>query len=237
MERGGVAPRASAPRPPSALLPGPPGRERGPSWQSQCSRPLLPQHWAIHWAIRGWCRLAPTRSMAPSLTRFSTWPPSRLLLRTCCRRKKNLKPDQNCSPLPFPSRLYKPPLALNLNTSPRQRDVIFTYSGMRRARLVRGHFGPPKKGHLGPPTRTPRTLARTARTCAELWPGQPGLWPGQPRLCPGQPAFFGQDSHNMKDPNMSSCISHLHPPTPLKRKNPSVIYIPPPPLKRKKSEP
>ena len=50
------------------------GREGGgPSWQSQCSRPLLPQHWAI----RGWCRLAPAKSMAPSSTRFSTWPSRR----------------------------------------------------------------------------------------------------------------------------------------------------------------
>ena len=59
---------------------------------------------------------------------------------------------------------------------------------------------PPKRVILVPPTRTPRTLARTARTCGpdspDMWPGQPGhvartaglgLWPGQPRLWPGQP--------------------------------------------------
>ena len=98
VERGSVAPRArSGPRalrPPSTLPLGPPGRDGGgPNWQSQCSKPLLPQHWAIC----GWCPLAPAKSMAPSSTRFSTWPSRREAADqdTCVSCKKVKK---NCAP-------------------------------------------------------------------------------------------------------------------------------------------
>ena len=92
----------SAPRPPSELLPGPPGREGGgPSWQSQCSRPLLPQHWAI----RGWCRLAPARRMAPSWTRFSTWPSRRDPADCRCGREAPTKTHAADAKKKFPASL------------------------------------------------------------------------------------------------------------------------------------
>ena len=43
-------------------------------------------------------------------------------------------------------------------------------------------------------------------------PGRPGR-PGRPATCPGCPGRAGHMS------GLSGCISHLHPPTPLKRKN------------------
>ena len=39
--------------------------------------------------------------------------------------------------------------------------------------------------------------------------------------------YPGLPNDNLNSPNLSSCISHLHPLTPLKRKNPSAIYTPP----------
>ena len=79
------------------------GEGGGPNWQFQCSGPSLRMSRLTsrtttatitttqHWATRGWCRLAPTRSMAPSSTRFSTWPSRRDPAACRCGRRPPTK--------------------------------------------------------------------------------------------------------------------------------------------------